>query len=142
MKRLLVRWGVLLTALLCLGMAGYAGQVWWARHLAHQFHGDVASSFKKFHFRSTDVPNVASHAGMVNLMAISWKASPWYGEWQPAFHQWFPRRMYREFLRLQTGRDLGDAPEAWEGWLRVHPDLVWDSRLGHLVDPKLVAITP
>ena len=115
MSRRLVRSLVVLTALLCLGMAGYGGQVWWAKELAAEFR----YSF----LEGADDPSPSKH-----VLVRVWKTVPWYGEVAPraapsmfsgerAGRSWMPRRTYYELMKRRTARDLGNDPGAWEKWL-------------------------
>ncbi|GEM_PF-5680581 len=45
------------------------------------------------------------------------------------------RRMRYELAKTCTGLDLGNNPDAWEAWFRVHPDLIWDAGQKRLLDP-------
>lgn len=77
-------------------------------------------------------------------MIFSWKFEDWTGSWNlkfrnddpknpPGFH-WTPRRVSYEILKLLSKQDLPNDPDAWEAWLKAHPNLVWDDKLKRLVD--------
>ena len=107
---------VILTALLCVLVGGYASHVWWVRRLVRELlQGLLASRTLDDFFNR-------------------WKECPWYGLRGRGPDPWIPRRTFRELLVAATGQGLGDDPETWKGWFRQHPVLVWDKRLGHLVD--------
>ena len=131
MRRVLVRTGVGLTALLCLGTAGHAGQTWWARRIAlrdAQFLGAprLSSDGRR------ELPN---EQGAYFL--DSWRKTPWYGiPFAGGSDLWMPRRVWYERLRLLTGQDFGPELGAWEAWFKAHPVLVWDPKLKHLVEPR------
>ena len=131
-------WGVrvlvVLTVLLCLGMGGYAGQVWWAKRIAERvFQEEARHPFRPFLDYSHDPKFVRC-----NRVWFQWDEAPWYGmyvEDKIYFKDgWVPRRTFYELLKLLTGEDLGNDPSVWEAWFRAHPDLVWDEKLKRLVE--------
>ena len=140
LPRWLVRTGVVLTALLCLGMAGYLGQTWRARRLATLW----AETYSHVAPQGMRQANASS-------WLYDWNNTPWYGKWGGAPllidigddtpHQfimytgkrrWIPRRTYYELLMLVTGQDLGNDPSPWESWFKAHPNLVWNEKLKRL----------
>ena len=129
MRRWLVRSLVVLTALLCLGTVGYAGQVWWARKIARAVIEDPSNGWPSAH--SVPPENCLQE----------WREIPWYGMTHPFTSSngfcpaWIPSRTGREILVLLTGVDLGSDPDAWEAWFKDHPNLVWDEKLKRLVEP-------
>ncbi len=130
MKRLLVRGGVLLTALLCLGTAGYAGQVWWARRVAH-----TGFMMELNPWRAPQLPpGVCWQEVWLVHVLHSWREAPWYG--QGCKGVWIPRRAYYELLRDDCGIDPGNTPSAWDAWLDAHPDRVWDENRKRLMERK------
>ncbi len=118
----IVRLGVVLTALLCFGMAGYAGQIWWAKRVISPF-------VKGFAGKTPD-----QKSAVLQKVPFEWRSHPWHGSWKPGFG-WLPRRIYYEYLKQTTGLDLGNSPDAWEAWFKAHPNLIWDERLRRLVEP-------
>ena len=126
---------VILTALVCLGTAGYAGQVWWARTVVEEY-------YPVFNYWTPTMSGavVAGAPEARDIALTFWKGAPWYGErvwfYRPKRMRWtwIPRRYYREFLVLLTGQDSGGDPGAWEAWFKAHPNLVWDPKLNRLVD--------
>ena len=124
---------VILTALLCLGVGGYAGQVEWARHVARD-------ELRRFEHPTRH----AIQGADLSLARIlkGWMETPWYGhrsrppsqgtlgDLSPMFlfvryddSAWIPRRAYRELAVLVAGEDLGNDPAKWESWLKAHPNL-------------------
>ena len=125
---------VVLTALICLGVGGYAGQGWWARKIAN----DHAPFFYCEGAGGRGVNAHAHHSGIHLDLLRSWRGCPWYGErgWFSDSNGkvWIPRRYYRESLIVLTLQDLGNDPTAWETWFNAHPNLVWDEDQERLVD--------
>jgi len=128
-SRWLVRGLVIGTALLCLGVAGYAGQVWQAKRIASEWRSSQ-------YYRTNPREALKSHI-------LWWPKTPFYGEWGDLWetlhglhHFWMPRRTHYEILKLLAEEDLGNDPSAWEVYLKDHPDLVWDDQLKRLVDGK------
>ena len=132
--RLLASSGVVLTALLCLGLAGYAGQVWWARRLVLQDARYSGPGRPDSHGRHI------SSGPQVHYFIDSWRGTPWYGilvvsgTGFPRAIRWFPRRIWFERLKLFTGQSLPEDPDAWEAWFKAHPNLVWDEKRKRLVE--------
>ncbi len=126
MKPWMIRTSVVLTALLCLGTAGYAGQVWRARKMADRIATVTALS------QSFDTPIQINGIEIVN----AWRDTPWYSNSWNGTMGWCPRRTYFEYLRLLTGLNLPNNPDIWEAYFKAHPNLVWDDRLHRLVDPQ------
>ena len=110
---------VVLTALVCALVGGYAGHVWWARRLAREH-----------------LPGLLRSSTLSDFFT-QWRECPWYGLRGRGPDPWIPRRTFRELLVAATGQDLGDDPEAWKGWFRQHPVLIWDKKFGHLVDKPM-----
>ncbi len=141
-NRWVVRSLVVLTALLCLGVVGYFGQVWWASHLASKrypiFHFEIVTAgittggetVLGLGF-SDPKPDaiLASHLRM-------WRRTPWYGSYEPLGTGicWIPPGYYLDMLKRVTGQDLPNNPDVWEAWFNTHPNLVWDEKLKRLVD--------
>lgn len=139
-----VRLLVIVTTLLCLGVGGYAGQVWWSRSLASRIL----------------VPGARFPTGAFlnpEDYLRSWREWPYWGRISPEFQvihsrvpiysrtqapvgprvgclAWVPRRLYYDVLLRATGESLPNDPDAWEAWFQVHPNLAWDERLNRLVD--------
>ncbi len=146
MRLLVVRLAVVATALLCLGAASYAGQVWWAISVSDRFLALIESKkdgafWGKVHWRR---------------VANDWKATPWYGMFQGHLYlpgdegginlgiescAWIPRRTYYEIMSALTEGPAPNNPAAWEAWFKAHPDLVWDEKQRRLVDAK-TEVTP
>ena len=132
-----------LTALTCLGVGGYAGQVWWARRMAARVtdpkdlgHRRVLGQCRLGHYFST------------------WRECPTWGRWSETFdyyksndgssyflklgHRcWIPRRTYWEALRIVFGQDFGDDPDLWEAWFESHSHHIWSEKRKQWVEaPK------
>ena len=142
MRRWLVRTGVVLTALLCLGTAGYIGQVWWARKVAATWLPGGQDPLIVYYQTGPMVQqaSLAWETPQSRRVCLEWwRLTPWYGKYGdiikgPLKPRWFPRRTYRDYLALMVGWDLGDDPAAWEAWFRAHLNLVWDKQRKHLVE--------
>lgn len=129
-----VRSLVVLTALLCLGLAGYAGQIQVSKRLGRRMH------------REAGAHGAGSVKPIIEQTLWEWQHTGWSGRADPLFGghwydvsgiAWLPRRTYYEFLKLYTGEDLGNDPDAWEAWFKAHPNLVWDEKQKRLVEtPK------
>ncbi len=117
---------VILTALLCLGVAGYAGQVWWARRMAghcrliYSEYGHAMDIAGRWYW----IPRAGgcyedgkpfNHPGYGGY----WKTIPSYGLFYGG--SWFPRRTFYEAIKLNTTIDLGNDPDAWQAHLGAHP---------------------
>jgi len=120
---------------LVLGVAGYAGQVWWARRIKCQL---------PYH-RQLLAWNITDAESVVQWTLAGWRRSPWWGEWvcdnndpfaPQKTHVWVPRRFYYERFRVISGDDVGNDPDAWEAWFKAHPNLEWDETQKRLVEPK------
>ena len=134
-SRWLVRSLVILTALLCLGTAGYAGQVWWARQ--NVLHEIVNMNFKmnaeeEANWDGSVEAQQQATARVLSLEIQFWQECPFYGRWYGS--QWYPRRTHFEVLRCITGLDLPNDPSAWESWFKAHPNLVWEEKRKRLVE--------
>ena len=129
MKRLAVRLSVVLTALLCLGVFGYAGQVWWAKR---------TSSLILIKIREPAIHSKGPYVTrFVDDDYVSrWKDCPWYGQWHRG--AWLPRRAYYEKAMTLTGQSLPNSPIVWQAWFKAHPDLVWDRQQMRLVETPMV----
>ena len=143
-NRWAVRSLVVLTALLCLGTAGYAGQAWWARRQAH----DLVDGYEGPGWLCIALEMTAPGGRRDAYSAVwfgnriaEWRSKPWYGTWRQ-FFGWCPRRTFYEALRLLTAQDFGNDPDAWEAWFKAHPDLVWDDKLKRLVDKPQLRYPP
>ena len=111
---------VVFTVLICLGVGGYAGQVWVVRMSA----SDAVERGRK----------IGRFEDLQSICGI-WRKTPWYGFWfWDGEHGWWPRRSHYEILKMLTGLDLGNDPAAWEAWIKAHPNLVWDEKRKQLVD--------
>ncbi len=132
-SRWLVRSLVILAALLCLGMAGYAGQVWWARRIANSTYGAICAFDEMSH-------GASPYCMGSQEFFTAWRACPWWGYLgenpRTGSPRWHPQRAFLEHLRSISGVNLPNAPDAWEAWFKAHPELVWDDKLKRLVDPK------
>jgi hypothetical protein len=134
---------VLLTAFLCLGTVGYAGQIWWARRLVLKY--PIPFPMSCWGGREKDEVAVLSS---INL----WRSTPWWGVWtcdnndevfaKRRTYVWVPRRFYLERLKSVSPEDVGDNPSAWEAWFKAHPNLIWDEKQKRLVEPKPVTSSP
>ena len=122
-SRWLPRSLVILTAIFCLGVGGYAGQAWLSR-----MEAKVDRNFRTF----GGYPDRKEALDALR----SWRATPWYGEWIGESPFWYPRGHHVEYLRLVIGGDLGNDPDAWEAWFRAHPNLLWDEKRERLVEVK------
>ena len=154
---------VVLTVLVCLGVGGYAGQVWWARRMAE----DIITT--TFSIPGFNLVQPGLDLDWPHSLKKEWGDVPWYGRFgcfgvnfhtiqkkaimgrpasgvigtthsSPYIHLnswvWHPRRTYFEVLKLMTGESLPNDPSAWETWFETHPDLVWDEKRKRLVEPK------
>ena len=136
---------VVFTALLCLGVGGYAGQAWWAKRLAREWaipaydpselllhfpwYGSVREQRKP---RTPDVdPDDIQYGSALSLL-WNWKECPIQGHWFGG--AWRPRRFYYEQLKRLTGEGPPNDPEACEAWFREHPHLYWDTKRQQLVE--------
>ena len=127
---------VILTALLCLGVGGYAGQVWWAKRLATTEYSNLVEV-------SNDKD---SPLNWILYDVNAWKRTPWCGDFyfqhsggllrrgSPYNPLWRPRRWWYENLKLTTGKDLSNDPQCWEAWLNTHPSIRWDAKQKLLVE--------
>ena len=136
MKPWLVRSLVVLTALLCLGMAGYAGQVWWAKRVAPRIAEDYFSGEGRWGADEADFLSYWDEHQAQQLLK-DWRQTPWYGnrvtlELRYCYIDypvvWVTPRGYEEVAKAATGQDLGNDPDAWQAWFRAHPNLVWDDK--------------
>ena len=135
-QRWLVRTGVALTALLCLGVAGYAGQVWWAREVAKKLPSPLyETGILRVRDRTTfQEDDTLEEDEDYACILSTWKTWPWHGRFELSrfitvrTNAWIPRRAFREVLTAHFGVDLGDDPSAWESWIRSHPILLWDKQ--------------
>ena len=139
-RQWLVRSLVVLTALLCLGLAGYGGQVLWAKRVGtSQAALDASHQVTDLHieFHRIDGTEESRSIASEGANAIRlWRNYPRWGKWNWIRGGWFPRRAYYEFLKRETGEDLGNDPDPWEAWFKEHPHLIWDETLNRLVEPK------
>jgi hypothetical protein len=127
----LVRSIVVLTVLLCLGVAGYAGQTWWARRCGAELgYWDDSQEERGFGGPIVFAPHGPSWT--VQEFLGHWQDCPWYG-WRDRYG-YYPRRTYYEFLIRITTQRLPNDPDAWEAWFKAHPHLVWDEKQMRLVD--------
>jgi len=132
-----IRIVVILTALLCLGLAGYEVQVWWA--------GRVARKVLPILHPFEDLPKGTTPVSCILGCIHDARRLPWYGRWYGFKHGpavWMPKRTYSELLRLTTGQDFGENLDTWEAWLKAHPDLIWDEKLKRLVEGKPMVFPP
>ena len=134
MKSRLARVGVVMTALLCLGVAGYAGQVWWAKRVAMERMSSTAYDDIAGLGQPAPVAISRQKRSEASRLLASWSDSSWHGDWKEG--GWWPRQGYYERLRIITGLDLPNDRSAWEAWFKAHPDLVWDDNLKQLVQRK------
>ena len=124
------------TVLVCLGVGGYAGQVWWARRLADEI-ARSADLDRHHPWMEEGLPDIAGPRfapDKARLILAEWRNCPWHGWWFCLEHFWIPRRYSYERLKVLAGQDLGNDPDAWEAWFKAHPDLVWDGKRKRLVD--------
>ena len=127
------------TALLCLGVGGYAGQVWWAKETASR-PGPILpvaqfSWFQALETRQTQGRTVQGYPHRY-VSAVAelehWQDCPWFGEIvRDAFlidegPYWRPKRAGYEILKSMTGEALPDDPAIWEAWFKSHPDWGWE----------------
>jgi hypothetical protein len=158
-SRGILRFLVVLTALLCLGVGGYVFQAGWANRTAQGYEhacglwiefadpGAVAAH-RLPDYESGEPPYTWNDYGL-HLVGL-WRQTPWYGDYKGYVDwdvrterlgmalktRWFPRRTYHELLIRLTGRDLPNDPDVWEQWFREHPRLAFDTREKRLVDPS------
>ena len=143
-SRWLVRSMVVLTALLCLGTAGYCGQVWYAKRLARE-------ALRYSLWRISGLPPDRGKAEQfVGDTLAQWRDTPWYGwlfsegKWCFGVDDalWIPKRAYYEEFKLVSGDDVGNDPSAWETWFRAKPALLFDMERNRLVQPSSNATDP
>ncbi len=141
-SRWFVRAILVLTVVLCIGTACYTAQAWWAKQIAsEECLQDVWFSHEE------GLCLFTGYACDHSIPVLPWwRECPWYGVFgRDATLQrkrsWLPRRTFREILVRATRRDFGDDPAAWEGWFKAHPDVVWDSAQGGLVNPVDESVT-
>ena len=143
-SRWFVRALVVLTVLLCLGTAGYMGQVWWAKRVAED-NCLLKSFFLYGKFLGRCPPPFWERGDKAPSYYFEWwRSDPWYGSWEttsttkngvPVIQRhWIPRRTHYEVLKNETGLDFGNDPDAWEAWFKAHPNLVWDDKRKRLVE--------
>jgi len=130
-KSWLVRFRIVLAALLCLGVAAYAGQMWQAKR--------VASIRAALWGMQIPLTRYRSDAEKFGELLREWRRSSWHGKWFRGSGKlrWIPRRTHYEEMKLITGQDLGNDPAAWESWFKTHPNLVWDERQKRLAEGPL-----
>jgi len=134
-KRWSVRLAVVLTALLCLGVAGYVGQTRRGERIASLFVDTYGAYPPTWNRNACPEPSVSD-------VVWRWRRCPWYGECvnvplqSGTNYTWVPRSAYLAYAVKITGLDLGNDPSAWEVWFQTHPNLVWDERLKRLVEPR------
>ena len=129
----MIRWMpralVALTILLCLGVGGYAGQVWWARR--------VVSGKNLYEMDSVlddvDLRSLAPDSGYLKGIYEGWIECPWSGR-RNRDGVWIPKRAFYEGMSQLTGQILPNDPSAWEAWFKAHPNLVWDDKQKRLVE--------
>ena len=132
-SRWLIRSLVVLTTLLCLGTAGYAGQVLWAKRVAAEPW--IVTGTTPYGLERTRADTALmwesdpTRAGLIR----TWRSLPPWGAWWDG--RWYPRRAYYEALKRWTGQSLPNDPSVWEAWFRDHPDLVWDDEQKQLTGP-------
>ena len=140
--RWLVRALVLLTALLCLGVAGYGGQVWWAKRVAVRIAQEYFGPVNVDMDRSINFLSYWDREQAKKLIK-DWRQTPWYGkQFTLGLHYcfakypvvWVTPRVYAEVARVSTNQVLPNDPSAWEAWFKAHPNLIWDEKLNRLVD--------
>ncbi len=129
-SRWFVRSLVALTATFCLGVGGYAGQVWWAKRVAFQVRTEG--------FPQGNAEDTSGWLGVwgtfIGYLA-TWERCPWYGFCEGG--RWIPRRTFYEFFRAATGQDLPDDPAAWRSWLNgAQSGLAWDDKQKRFVELK------
>ena len=145
-SRWFVRTLVGLTVLLCLGTAGYVGQVWWAKRVLHRWHSELAWVQLDRIARGPDQPPVVEvfcygWPGFVSWIN-DWRECGWYGriyshQEHSTLDGYVPRDVYYEMMKSVTDQDFGNNPDAWEAWFQGHPNLVWDEKRKRLVEgPK------
>ena len=134
------------TALICLGIGGYAGQVWWAKRLASELSAPWQNG-----------GDISHHCGDGTYFR-TWRTCPQWGMWTTWFYYqsespadgdfssdargmaydycWVPRRTYYELLLNTVDADLGNDPDIWEVWFKRHPNLIWDEKRRQLTEGK------
>lgn len=148
--RIVIRSLLLLTAALCLGLAGHTAQSWWAKRLA----GKVCVTSRS---RSYDalgrivcikdsILGVAGDKGrdaapLLKSLVEDWRKTPWWGAYT-SHHGWMPRRTYHEVLGRLTEKTLPSDPAAWEAWLAGQQGLVWDATLERVVPGTPLPTSP
>ena len=142
MPRWLPRALVVGTVLVCLGVGGYLGQVWWAKRLVRRSLGDFedtcgfAWSLSGKYYTTMGPKGFLLSRPFKIACNETWPQCPWYGVWDTTDGLWRPRRVYYEFAKSVTGLDLGDDPVAWQTWLDSHSWLMWDEKRKRLVEPS------
>ena len=109
MKNRLVRVGVVMTALLCLGAAALASRTWFNNRCLAELCQDPILRHNFWRNRNS----------IEDIMA-SWRGIPCYG-WDEVDFRIFPS-FYPELLRRRTGLNLPDNRHVWEMWLAKHPN--------------------
>jgi hypothetical protein len=136
--RWLVRPLVVLTALLCLGTAGYVGQVWWAKHLAQRLF------FYSGKYRG---PMILTSDGGIHRELLQARLSDWRNAHDSNLvgdeitmieaPRWLTSKVWHQYFMEVTGQALPNAPDAWEAWFKAHPNLIWDEKRKLLLEaPK------
>ena len=122
----IVRSLVDLTCLACLFTAVYASQVPRSKSVALAWDRDGADHRLIYHATPHECLN-SEDGGYIEYID-AWSQIAWYGAWDSRYG-YQPKRCRHEYLKLVTGADTPNDPQAWRDYLNSHvASLDWDGK--------------